>query len=221
MPKIPEEQREEANLSEVVESLKNNDLDFGDTKEEFLAAGQRAYDKMNPDHDHGTDEISGLQIGESDQQHVEELHPNAADDSIEAYQWGEGEQAETFVLEDTHGMEDEDNAYRSRKIISDNAEYHLVQEKVDGDTDLTDVEDMDYTNRNNVSENADYHLVQAEVDGDTYVELEVKGEPMFGVNNQNDFEEKWQKLKGNDSEIATPSALGDAEYAGSSEYFRE
>lgn len=187
MPKIPEEQREEDDLSGVVESLKNNELDFGETREDFLAAGQRAHEKMTPDQTHGNDQISGLQIGGSDEQHVEELYPDAADGSIEVYRWGEGDQAETFVLEDTHGMEGEDTAYRSRKIVSENAEYHLVQEKVDGDT---------------------------------YIELEVEGEPMFGVNSQSDFEDKWQELKGNDSEIASPSAF-EGEYAASSDEYRE
>ncbi len=187
MPKISEEDREEENLSEVVESLRDNELDFGDTREEFLAAGQRAHEKMNPDRNHGETQISGLQIGEPEESHVEELYPDAADDSIEVYQWGEGEQAETFILEDTHGMEGEDTAYRSRKIVSENAEYHLVQEKVEGDT---------------------------------YIELEVEGEPMFGVNSQSDFEAKWQELKGNDSEIASLSAFDD-EYAASSDEHHE
>ncbi len=187
MPKIPVEEREEENLSEVVESLRDNELDFGDTREEFLAAGQRAHEKMNPNWNNSSDQIKGLQIGEPEESHVEELYPDAADDSIEVYQWGEGEEAETFVLEDTHGMEGEDKAYRSRKIVSENAEYHLVQEKVDGDT---------------------------------YIELEVEGEPMFGVNSQGDFEDKWQELRGNDSEIASLSAF-DEEYAASGDEYRE
>jgi len=185
MPKRPEEEREESNLSEVVERLQNNDFDFGDTKEERLAAGQRAHDYQNEQEDLGNPSIEGIQMAEqSSADHVEEIYPDAADDSVEVYRWGDGEDARTFVLEDSREMVDQENAFRSRKIISEAAEYHLLQEKEDGDT---------------------------------YVSLEVEGDPMFGVNSQGDFEDKWQELQGYDSQIGEISALDD-NYAGSSEH---
>lgn len=138
MPKIPESERQEADLSEVVESLSNNEFTWSNgDRLDFLEAGQRAHESMSAENDDMYNSEFASLTSDKAEIHAGELYPNAADDSIEVYDWeDENENTHTFILEESRAKVDEDNHYISRKITSEDVTYHMIEEQEDGETNV-------------------------------------------------------------------------------------
>lgn len=170
------------------------DTPFGSFEDrmEAIQEAQAANEHLNPDNDdYDGVEVEGLSLGseEEESDHITEVFQDAYDDSVSVYEWGEGEEAQQFILEESRGMEDQETAYRSRLIQEEGATYHLIQEKQGGKTDVA---------------------------------MKTSGVPTFDVNNQEDFEDLWARLQGQDSEISNPNSLSqDSDYAAGSDYFKE
>ncbi len=100
---------------------------------DFMERGQEAYDQLSPDED-SYESVQGIQIEEEQDEAIDEVYPRAADD-MDVYRWemGEGQEDEYFVLDEETESIDQENAFRSRVIHSENARYQLVQEKEEGD----------------------------------------------------------------------------------------
>lgn len=103
-----------------------------------IQEAQDAYDELNQDEPSYEDsELEGLSLeSENDSNYITEVYQDAHDESVSVYQWGEGEESQQFILEESRGMEDQQTAYRSRLIQEEGATYHLIQEKEDGKTDV-------------------------------------------------------------------------------------
>lgn len=116
------------------------DTPFGSFKDRLNAIqeGQAAYDHINQQTSEYEDtELETLSVGsESESEHITEIYQDAHDDNVSVYEWGEGEEAQQFILEESIGMEDQETAYRSRLIQEEGATYHLIQEKEGGETDV-------------------------------------------------------------------------------------
>lgn len=120
----------------LVEGL---DTAFGNFEDRLnsIKEAQAAYDHLNSD-DQSYQEggVEGLEIGSEGSEHITEVYQDAHDESVSVYEWGDGEEAQQFILEESVGMEDQDTAYRSRVIQEEGATYHLIQEKEEGDTNV-------------------------------------------------------------------------------------
>lgn len=117
------------------------DTPFGSFEDrmEAIQEAQAAHEHLNSDNDSYDDtSVDGLSLGseEEESDHITEVYQDAHDDSVSVYEWGDGEDAQMFILEESMGMEDQDTAYRSRVIQEEGATYHLIQEKEGGDTDV-------------------------------------------------------------------------------------